>query len=416
MLKNSVIYLSSSLLNKAVPFLLLPILTKYLSPAEYGTIALLQLAFTFTMASLGLCLNVHVTRAYYALSVERFRQYLSATMAVLSGMLVLGSVGAFCAYLLLGDFLGFGEKWIFVLPVAASMSMANLIYLTLLRAKNKAISYAGWEFFSTVLNMALSLWLVVVAKEGWEGRATGMIYPFILIGLCVFPLLWRQKYLVRNVQFADVREIVTISLPLIPHAIATVMITLADRYFIKLYEGDAAVGVYSVAVQFGMVVMLFSDAFAKAWQPFFFKNMTQEGESGKRKIVKYTYAYLLFMVLLSMGYGSVLMMIYPWVVEDPQYQQARDILIPAALVYLPYAAYQIAFQYLVLTKKTHALAATTVLSSLMAVFLNFMLVPWLGIVGGVIATGSSYFMNFLLVAFIVRKDVDMPWRNWKLSS
>jgi len=146
-LKNSVIYLSSSLLNKAVPFLLLPILTKYLTPAEYGTIALLQLAFTFTMASLGLCLNVHVTRAYYALSIERFRQYLSATMAVLSGMLVLGSVGAFCAYLLLGDFLGFGEKWIFVLPVAASMSMANLIYLTLLRAKNKAISYAGWEFF-----------------------------------------------------------------------------------------------------------------------------------------------------------------------------------------------------------------------------------------------------------------------------
>jgi len=216
--------------------------------------------------------------------------------------------------------------------------------------------------------MALSLWLVVVAKEGWEGRAIGMIYPFILIGLCVFPLLWRQKYLVRNVQFADVREIVTISLPLIPHAVATVMITLADRYFIKLYEGDAAVGVYSVAVQFGMVVMLFSDAFAKAWQPFFFKNMAQEGESGKRKIVKYTYAYLLFMVLLSMGYGSVLMMIYPWVVDDPQYQQARDILIPAALVYLPYAAYQIAFQYLVLTKKTHALAATTVLSSLMAVF------------------------------------------------
>jgi len=45
-----------------------------------------------------------------------------------------------------------------------------------------------------------------------------------------------------------------------------------------------------------------------------------------------------------------------------------------------------------------------------------MLIPWLGIVGGVIATGSSYFMNFLLVAFIVRKDVDMPWRNWKLSS
>ena len=42
LLRNSTIYLTSNILNALVPFLLLPVLTRYLTPDEYGQIAMFQ--------------------------------------------------------------------------------------------------------------------------------------------------------------------------------------------------------------------------------------------------------------------------------------------------------------------------------------------------------------------------------------
>lgn len=41
--KNILIYFGSDLLAKAIPFLLIPLLTRYLSPTEYGDISILNI-------------------------------------------------------------------------------------------------------------------------------------------------------------------------------------------------------------------------------------------------------------------------------------------------------------------------------------------------------------------------------------
>ncbi|MCV5446120.1 oligosaccharide flippase family protein, partial [Escherichia coli] len=42
-LKNSSIYLAANILNAAIPFILIPILTRYLTIEEYGQIAMFQM-------------------------------------------------------------------------------------------------------------------------------------------------------------------------------------------------------------------------------------------------------------------------------------------------------------------------------------------------------------------------------------
>jgi len=41
LIKNSIIYLGGTLLNKAIPFLLLPILTSYLATDEFGVMSII---------------------------------------------------------------------------------------------------------------------------------------------------------------------------------------------------------------------------------------------------------------------------------------------------------------------------------------------------------------------------------------
>lgn len=53
LIKSSLIYLVSSVINKGLPFILLPILTKYLTPEEYGIIAMFQLSITVFYALVG---------------------------------------------------------------------------------------------------------------------------------------------------------------------------------------------------------------------------------------------------------------------------------------------------------------------------------------------------------------------------
>ena len=70
MLRSSIIYLLSTLLNRAVPLLLLPVLTRYLTPAEYGTIAILQVFLSFFLSLFG-GLNVNISRNYFSMGKYR---------------------------------------------------------------------------------------------------------------------------------------------------------------------------------------------------------------------------------------------------------------------------------------------------------------------------------------------------------
>ncbi|HVL01538.1 MAG TPA: oligosaccharide flippase family protein, partial [Dongiaceae bacterium] len=59
------IYLIASVINAAIPFLLLPVLTRYLEPAEYGEVAVFQVWVSMIGALCGLSVHGAAGRKYY---------------------------------------------------------------------------------------------------------------------------------------------------------------------------------------------------------------------------------------------------------------------------------------------------------------------------------------------------------------
>ena len=65
------IYLFSNILNAVVPFILLPILTRYLTPEEYGEVAIFQTLLGLLGAFVGMTFVGAANRKFYDSNLEK---------------------------------------------------------------------------------------------------------------------------------------------------------------------------------------------------------------------------------------------------------------------------------------------------------------------------------------------------------
>src|SRR5690554_888477 len=99
--KGFAIYLGSSVINKAIPFLLLPILTKYLTPEEYGILAIYQVMISFVMPLIGMNMQNNITRNFFSKSKEFVAQ-------IIFNMLVVLTIAAIVITFIISVYLYFG--------------------------------------------------------------------------------------------------------------------------------------------------------------------------------------------------------------------------------------------------------------------------------------------------------------------
>jgi O-antigen/teichoic acid export membrane protein len=121
----------------------------------------------------------------------------------------------------------------------------------------------GW-FVAAAVAKALST-LALVAGVGWWGwRLPELFAGLLLIGgtMAVLPLLGAVLcgLRVRSEPIAATVPVLigllAYTIPLIPHAVGQWVINGSGRFVVKAFDGDAAVGVFSLAATAGMVILL----------------------------------------------------------------------------------------------------------------------------------------------------------------
>ncbi|MFX0142190.1 MAG: lipopolysaccharide biosynthesis protein, partial [Candidatus Hodarchaeota archaeon] len=65
LLRHSSVYSIGNLLSKAIGFFLIPLYTRYLTPADYGVLELLELTSSIISLFLGLRIGTAVIRFFY---------------------------------------------------------------------------------------------------------------------------------------------------------------------------------------------------------------------------------------------------------------------------------------------------------------------------------------------------------------
>ncbi len=396
------------MISKAVPFFMLPILTKYLSPEEYGVLAIFLIFISIYSALVGMSVNTNISKNFYHVSKAELSNiignifYILMTTLSVYFIFTLGISSQFDTIFAIPSWLLLG------VPFIAFMQMINNLNTTILRNEQRAYMFGVFEVFLTVLTMLVTIICLVVFELGWQSQVVGIFIGGIVFSIIGIIYMYKRGYITMQYNSEKIKSILHISVPLIPSYLGGIIIAVSDRIFIEQMVGLGAVGLYAVGYTFGMVVMLFTDAFIKAWSPWFYKNIANPTNSKKQQIVKYTYIFIVGLFILAGATSVVAEFILPYFV-DKKFYGASEFIFWIALGYAVRGVYQIFFPYLVHISRTSFLGLSSMIAAIVNLILNYLLIDIYGAIGAAYATVVAFAVSALLVFWYQQKNFYMPW-------
>ena len=412
-LAGSAVYLFSNILNALIPFALLPVLTRYLSPEEYGEVAMFQTLLGALMAFVGLSLHGAAGRKFYDgnLTERDLKEYIGSCLQILSATTIVTLSVLFIFRAPFSRWLGLDTEWILLAVVSASATIVAQIRLGQWQVRKKAKSYGALQISRSLVNVSLSLLLVVVLLQGSDGRIAAQGAAVGIFALLALWFLERDRLLKFFCWRPDhIREALKFGVPLIPHVGGMFLLTTVDRFVINSELGLSQAGIYMVAVQFGMAVSLVFDSINKAYVPWLFERLKRDNEDEKRQIVRYTYAWYVF-ILFGAG---VSFFVGPWLitfVAADQYARAGDVIGWLILGQVFHGMYLMVTNYVFFSKRTGLLSLVTILSGILNIVMMFILIKNYGLQGAAYSFCIATVLRFLLTWCVAQKRHAMPWFN-----
>lgn len=401
-------YVFSSGLNSAIPFLLMPVFTRYLSPEDMGHVAMYNSALNLFGIAVGLYLPGSTSVRYFKKEGIALPAYMgTGLLLVLCAALVVSLlVAAFAP--LLQRYTGLSLGWLLLGVLSATWQVVIQLQLKLMQMRGLALRYALIQNLYTLLIMAGSVMLVVAFAMGWPGRVFGQMGATIILAALLLILMLARGTVRIAWNRAYIKDILAFGLPLIPHGIGSVAVVLISRAVLNTMAGMHDVGLYSVAAQLAMVISLVATAVNQAYSPWVFRRLAALTDALRRKLVLATYLYF---VVALLGAG-VVTLFSPWFVSfylGDRYAEASQYLAWLAFGAAFNGMYYMVTNYLFYHRKTGRLASLTLTLGVLSIFTSILLIRLHGAVGAAQAVFLSNVALFFCTWIMAARVERMPW-------
>ena len=409
--RNTAVYFLTSAINSGISFLLLPVFTRYLSPEAYGHVAIFTSFVSFSTPFVGMSMQLNIARDFFRVERDQMARVISNLVVAIGLNLALVLAAVTIAGLVLGDVSGLGAPWLQLAAVIAAAEGLSQFALTVLRNLGLAARYGAFQVVQILLNFGLSVVLVAGVQIGWTGRALGFFSATVLMaGVAVWGLR-SGGWLVPDVSRDRLKAIYALSLPLIPHALAGIVMGMSGRLFLDSMAGKEAVGLYAVAFTLASVVSLVMTAFNQAWSPWIYQQLADLDDERRRRLVAQTWAVFGGLALLAAAVPVVAPFVLR-VMTTREYAGSAPYVAWLVPGFAFQGAYLMVMPYLVQAGRTGVLATITTSSALVNLGANYVLIRVAGPVGAAQAVTLAYAVSFSLVWWQANRAMPMPWFSW----
>lgn len=412
------IYALGNILRNAVSFIMLPIYTRYLTPADYGVIELLSMLIDFVSIIFGMRLGEAIFRFYSTTTSDKEQKTVISSSIFLS--VLLNGVGAILvvlfakplAHLVFGDYaLAEFVKLFSLTLILQAFIEVPLIYI---RAQERPWLFIGFSLFKLVLQLGLNIYLIVIKGMHVEG----VIYSALISGgvMAVVLMAYALYSAGVHISLKVTATLMRFSGPLMLASVGSFYLTFGDRYFLRLFGDLADVGIYALGYKFGfMLIVLMWDPFEKIWA-------TQRYEVHKRPdalvIFQRTFVFMSILMLSAALGISLFVKDLLKIMSDPAFYQAYTIvpIILAAYVIQAWTSY--CFFGLLLGQNTIQITYGTAIAVIVITVAYIGLIPFFGVYGAAWATVIGFIARLYWVYQKSKLDYDMqlPWAKVGLLS
>ncbi len=407
--KHSSIYGLAALISRFASVLLLPLYTHFLTPHDYGVIAILDLTTTVLALLIGGGMSQAVTRFQFDAETDEDRRRVWWT-----GLIFVVGMGAVVT----------GPLWLIRDQLAAwtigadvtdggllySLTFGTLILMMTSELFDVYVRVQKWSllylFVSTgrlLLNVGLNVWFLCGMQLGVKGQLLGNLLACVAHSSVVFVIFCRHN---KRVAFdiEILKKLTRFSSPIIVLAFLSMLMHEADRYFMAAYLSMEEVGICSLAYKIGQAVnSLTLLPFGSIWSVTMY-------EIAKQPDAKQQYAtvfrhFVNAMLVLMLGASLVAWPLLP-VLTTEAYDGAVNLLPIILLAFVFFSAHSLFNVPAMLAKKTVAMLPAAVAGASVNLLLNSLIVPRFGAVGAAwvsVATYATY--SFVGLALYRRIDV-----------
>lgn len=393
LIKNTSIYALGDIIPRLLTFISLPILTRYLSPSDYGVVNYVNTLNTFLMALGFLSLNTYYLVFYYrcenSQEQKKLLGNLSSFVLLLNAVLVLvllffgeyffsflGSKIDFYPYIVVGVFTNFFNIFS-ILPSALYRILEKPLPLTILNVSRGIVT----------------LLVTLVLVMHFHYTALGVLYAGLIVNF-IYALLFlysTRKYIIWNLCFKQIKVALAFTLPLLPGSIAYYLTTISDRILIDKYLSLNELGIYSTAATIALILNIFSFGAYKAFEPYIFKNWGQDSFVRIFENIRNAFVYILLIGVLCL---SIFSKEFFQIMTDVKFHQAYWY-VPMIIIGVYSSSLSLLYGTIITSKgKTKINSAVSITGATISIVLNIIFLPKFGLITSALV--SSLAMTVML--------------------
>lgn len=408
-------YGAGAVAQKVIAVALLPLYTRYLSPADYGAAeVLLQ-----TVLALVLLVRFGLIEAVFRFYFESHepaarRQLIRAAMYFVAGA---GGVTAALLAVTAGPvseaLLGHHDPELVRIAALGLWVLAlGEVLMAVFRVEGRPGAYLGASGLSLVASVAATTWMVVFLDMGAEGLLLG---NFAGTACILIALAYPQRAYLHGSSGGMLRPMLRFGAPTVPGEISLYAINVIDRVAIARIAGLAEAGLYGLAMKLSQASVLVAQAFQLAWAPLAY---SIEDDDEARALYARVITYL---ALLGATIALATSLAAPWLARllaTPAFYEAHE---AVALLSLAITLNTLYLALLVAVGRVYR-TRVTIVPAVAGTAGNFLLlvllVPRFGFVGAAAAAVGCYLVMLPLLYRWVRRVFPIPleWRRLALAA
>ncbi|MCM1369187.1 MAG: polysaccharide biosynthesis C-terminal domain-containing protein [Candidatus Amulumruptor caecigallinarius] len=439
--KETAIYGLSSIVGRFLNWCLVPLYVYMFPTEEYGIVSYL---YSFTAVAL-VVLNYGMETGFFRYANKERNPDEVYTTA-------LSSVGATSlAFILLTTLflrpvsnailLPNHPLYVWLLGVTVAMDAFSNIPFAYLRFRKKAFRFAGIKLLNVGINISLNLFFLLGCPAlmkafpavvewfympvGGESFGIGWIFvaniiSTIVILLSLLPEITGCKW---RFSFPLLRQMLRYSWPLLILGVAGVLSQNMGQMIIPyLFPGNeeaarSMVGIYGANIKIAIVMVMFTQAFRYAYEPFIFAQAKGAGETKNRAYCDAMKFFIVFGLFIFLGVMFFLPVLKHFVA--PAYWSGLRVVPIMMVAELCFGVFFNLSLWYKLTDRTEWGMYMSVLCFILMLLFNLWFVPAIGIpdgyVGSAWAALASYFIVMLVSYFVGRHYYPLPYEMRRIA-
>jgi len=412
-LSETAIYGLGIAISKGIGFLIVPVITRIFSPADYGIIDMLVTVGGISAVFMTLGLDSALSFFYMEAKNKELNtsRVIASTLhiRILVGIVVILIVVSLANIIntYLFDNL-ISTEYIYLITLTVFFGTMVSQSLEIFRLVFKPWKYVLLSLTQSVGGALLILMFVAYYQYGINGYLYGLITAnsFAMIIGFVSTNSYRKWHKIEPYLW---KKYIRFGLPLVPAGLLMLVMKWSDRWFIIKMMSTTDLGIFALGAKVSLVVTVMVEAFRKAWWPHAMDLIHKK--EGPEVISKLSLNYVLYASIFSVA----LTIIAPLIVDilaPPEYEQAKLIVGIYAWSSIFYGFFMVSLIGVFASKKTYLNIYAFAIGAALNVFLNYILIPTMGIVGAGIATSMAILISNIAAMIISSYYYPIKWR-WK---